>query len=102
MALTCGDLQIISRVHGPQTLYRAELQGARLFAEIADSGDTLTLDNKSVVDYGPTRPHREASDMDYRVPLADQLRQKGTGLRWIPGHREESQPATPGEKTDMH
>jgi len=50
-ALTCGELQIISRVQGPQTSYRAELQGARLFADVAENGDTLTLDNKSVVDY---------------------------------------------------
>ena len=40
-------------MQGSQTLYRAELQGAWLFAGLADDGDTLTLDNKSVVDYGP-------------------------------------------------
>ena len=64
------------------------MQGARLFAEVADNGDTLTLDNKSVVDYGPVRPHREASDMDYRIPLADKVQQKKAKLRWIPSHRE--------------
>ena len=100
-ALTCGELQIISRVQGPQTSYRAELQGARLFADVAENGDTLTLDNKSVVDYGPVRPHREASDMDYRVPLADKLQSKKAKLRWIPSHREESKATSPEEKEDI-
>ena len=50
-----------TQVPDPQTSYRAELQGARLFAEVTDDGDTLTLDNKSVVDDGPVRPHRDAS-----------------------------------------
>ena len=68
-ALSCGELEVISRVQGPQTSYRAELQGARLFVELAEDGDTLALDNKAVVDYGHVRPHWEASDMDYRLPL---------------------------------
>ena len=100
-ALTCGDLEVISRVQGPQTSYRAELQGARLFVELAEDGDTLTLDNKAVVDYGPIRPHREASDMDYRLPLADKLQQKRASLRWIPGHREEAQATSPADKQDI-
>ena len=57
--------------------------------ELAEDGDTLTLDNKAVVDHGP-HPHREASDTDYRLPLADKLQQKGASLSWIPGHREEA------------
>ena len=77
------------------------MQGARLFAEVTDDGDTLTLDNKSVVDYGPVRPHREASDMDYRIPLADKVQQKKAKLRWIPSHREESTATSPAEKEDI-
>jgi len=41
-----------------QTSYRAELQGACLFAAMASYGDTLTLDNKCVVDHGLQHPHR--------------------------------------------
>ena len=52
-AMLCGELEEITRVQGPQTSYRAELQGARLFVELAADGDTLALDNKAVVDYGP-------------------------------------------------
>ena len=77
------------------------MQGARLFAEAADDRDTLTPDNKSVVDYGPVRPHREASDMDYRIPLADKGQQKKAKLRWIPSHREESKSTSPAEKEDI-
>ena len=69
--------------------------------ELAEDGDTLALDNKAVVDYGHVRPHREASDMDYRLPLADKLQQKGASLRWIPGHREEAQATSPADQQDI-
>ena len=52
-AMLCGELEENTRVQGPQTSYRAELQGARLFVELAADGDTLALDNKAVVEYGP-------------------------------------------------
>ena len=51
--MLCGELEENTRVQGPQTSYRAELQGARLFVELAADRDTLALDNKAVVDYGP-------------------------------------------------
>ena len=52
-ALKCGPLKSILRVQGPQTSYRAELQGAVIFVELADPGDSLALDNQAVVEYGP-------------------------------------------------
>ena len=52
-AMLCEELEENTRVQGPQTSYRAELQGARLFVELAADGDTLALDDKAVVDYGP-------------------------------------------------
>jgi len=100
-AVTCGDLKVIARVQGPQTSYRAELQGAGLFAAMADDGDTLTLDNKAVVDHGSQYPHREASDMDYRVPLADALSKKKVTLKWIPGHRQLFQARNAAEREEI-
>ena len=66
MALTCGPLQVIARVHGLQTSYRAKLMGLCVAASLAQPGSSITLDNKAVVDHGPSEPHREASDMDLR------------------------------------
>ena len=39
--------------------------------------------------------------MDYRLPLADKLQQKGASLRWIPGHREEAQATSPADQQDI-
>jgi len=75
-ALKCGPLRVIARVQGPQTSYQAELQGALLFAHMSDEADTLALDNQAVVDYGSTWPHREPSDVDYRLQLADVVQKK--------------------------
>ena len=52
--MLCEELEENTRVQGPQTSYRAELQGAHLFVELAADGDTLALDDKAVVDCGPT------------------------------------------------
>ena len=38
--------------------------------------------------------------MDYCLPLADKLQQKGASLRWISGHREEAQATSPVDKQD--
>ena len=100
-ALKCGPLKSISRVQGPQTSYRAELQGAVIFAELVDLGDSLTLDNQAVVGYGPNCPHREASDTDYRLQLAPLIRRKETPLRWIPGHWEEQQAVDQNDLKDI-
>ena len=33
---------------------------------LADQEDELVIDNKAVLDYGATTPHRECSDVDLR------------------------------------
>ena len=52
-AATCGPLQIINRVMGPQDSYRAELQGSVMVTTHARPGDSLTLDNKRCWTPGP-------------------------------------------------
>ena len=59
-------MQIISRVTGPQDSYRAELQGSVIVTARACPNDTLTLDNKAVVDHRMREPMRECDDMDLR------------------------------------
>ena len=56
MALTCGPLQVIARVHAPQTSYRAELMGLCVAASLAQPGSCITLDKTAVVDHGPSVP----------------------------------------------
>ena len=68
---------------------------------MADEGGTLTLDNNAIVDHGPQHPHREASDMDYRVPLADALKEKKVTLKWILGHRQLSQAQNATEREEI-
>ena len=43
MALPCGPLQCIARVHGPQTSCRAELMGLCVAAHLAVPGSTITI-----------------------------------------------------------
>ena len=102
MALTYGPLQVIARVHGPQTSYRAELMGLCVAASLAQPGSSITLDNKAVVDHGPSVPHREASDMDLRCQAAALLRDKQIKVRWIPGHRIASAARDGQELDDIH
>ena len=52
----------------------------------------------SMVDNGPVHTHREASDTDYRTPVADKLRQKRAKRRGSPSLREESHATNPAEK----
>ena len=99
MALTCGPLQVIARVHGPQTSYEAKLMGLCVVASPAQPGSSITLDNKAVVDHGPSEPHREASDMDQAAAL---LRDKHITVRWIPGHRTASAARDAQELDDIH
>ena len=68
---------------------------------MSDEADTLALDNQAVVDYGPTRPHREASDMDYRLQLADLAQKKKSTFRWVRGHREEHHAADDKDLADI-
>ena len=102
MALTCGPLQVIAKVHGPRTSYRAELMGLCVAASLAQPGPSITLDNKAVVDHGPSEPHREASDMDLRCQAAALLRGKQITVRWIPGHRTTSAARDAQELDDIH
>ena len=102
MALTCGPLQVIAKVHGPQTSYRVELMGLYVAASFAQLGSSITLDNKAVVDHGPSEPHREASDMDLRCQAAALLRDKQITVRWIPEHRTASAARDAQELDDIH
>ena len=100
MAITCGGFQLIARVHGPQTSYRAELMGLCIVVELAPQGSTITLDNKAVVDHGPQNPHREASDIDIREMAAHIIQRKSITVRWIPGHRQLSDARDEQQHTD--
>ena len=41
--MTCGDLQVIARVSGPQCSYCAKVNGALLVAAMAEDQDTFFL-----------------------------------------------------------
>ena len=66
-AITCGPLQVITRVTGPQTSYKAELQRFAVNSALASANQELTNDNKAVVDHALHPPLRECSDMDLRL-----------------------------------
>ena len=69
VGIKCGQLEIIARVTGPQTSYRAELQGVAIVSCLVDQEDELVIDTKAVVNYGATTPHRECSDVDLRQTI---------------------------------
>ena len=50
-AITCGPLQVITRVTGPQTSCRVELQSFAVNSALASADQELTYDNKAVVDH---------------------------------------------------
>ena len=100
-AATCGPLQIISRVTGPQDSYRAELQGSVMVTAQAHTVDSLTLDNKAVVDYGPRPPDRESADMDLRQEPHTNLASTPIPLIWIAGHQHIRSAHTHQQKTDI-
>ena len=101
VGIKCGQLEIIARVTGPQTSYRAELQGAAVVSCLADQDDELVIDNKAVVDYGATTPHRECSDVDLRRVIETHQRNKQLRWRWIPSHRVIKRYHTEKEKKDI-
>ena len=100
-AATCGPLQIISRVTGPQDSYRAELQGSVLVTARARLGNSLILDNKAVVDHGPRSPDRECADMDLRKQLHTNLADTPIPLLWIAGHQHIRSAHTHQQKADI-
>ena len=100
-SVTCGPLRVTTRTQGPQTSYRAELQGAVIAAALADGGDSITIDNQAVVRCGAHRPHREAADMDYRERLANTYQSKTLALQWIPSHRTIIAKCTQAEREEI-
>ena len=68
---------------------------------LADHEDELVIDNKAVVDYGATTPHRECSDVDLRRIIEKHQRAKQLRWRWIPSHRVIKQYHTQKEKKDI-
>ena len=101
VGIQCGQLEIIARVTGPQTSYRAELQGAAILSCLADQEDELVIDNKAVVDYGATTPHRECSDVDLRQIIETHQAAKQLRWRWIPSHKVIKRYHTEKEKKDI-
>ena len=74
-AITCGPLLVITRVTGPQTSYRAELQSVAVNSTLASAHQELTYDNKAVVDHALQPPHRERSDVDLRLTIQEETEQ---------------------------
>ena len=86
-AITCGPLHVITRVTGPQTSYRAELQSFAFNSALASANQELTYD-KAVVDHALHFPHRECSDMDLRLTIQEETRNKPHRSSWVPSHRD--------------
>ena len=99
-AAICRPLQIISRVTGPQDSYWVELQRSVMVTAHARLGDSLTLDNKAVVDHGPRSPDRECANMDLRQQLHTNLTDTPVPLIWIAGHQHIRSAHTHQQKTD--
>ena len=99
-AITCGPLQVITRVTGPQTSYRAELQSLAVNSTLASTNQELTYDNKAVVDHALHPPHRECSDMDLRLTIQEETRNKPLPSRWVPRRRDVTK-ETKEERTEI-
>ena len=87
-AITCGPLQVITRVTGPQTSYRADIQSFAANSALANTNQELTYDNKAVVDHALHPPHRECSDMDLRLTILEETHDKPLRSRWVPSQRD--------------
>ena len=98
VGIKCGPLEIIARVTGPQTSYRAELQEAAIVSCLADQEDELVLDNKAVVDYGAITPH---SDVDPRQIIQTHQGAKQLRWTWVPSHTVIKRYHTDQEKKDI-
>ena len=90
--------EVMARVPGPQTSYRAEMFAALLAAEHALPHSTIYLDNKAVVEGGCAVISREVSDVDLRLKLQPILMSKHLTLQWIPSHRQVGPSHTPEER----
>ena len=100
-AITCGPLQVITRVTGPQTSYRAKLQSFAVNSALASAHHELTYDNKAVVDHTLHPSHRECSDMDLRLTIMEETQNKPLRLRWVPSHRDIGKAKTKEERTEI-
>ena len=99
--LTCGPLQVTSRVTRPQTSYRAALQSFAVNSSLASRNHELTYDNKAVVDHAVHPPHMECSDMDLRLTIQEETQNKPLHSRWVPSHRDIAKAKTKEERTDI-
>ena len=86
---------------GPQTSYRAELQSFAINSASASANHELTYDNKAVVDHALHPPHRECSDMDFRLTIQEETQNKPLRSRWVPSHRDFSKAKTKEERTEI-
>ena len=100
-AITCGPLQVITRVTGPQTSYRAELQSFAVNSALASTNQELIYDNKAVVDHALHPPHRECSDMDLRLTILEETKNKPLRSRWVPSHRDIAKAKTKEERIEI-
>ena len=53
----------------------------------AEPDDSLAMENKAVVDYGPQRPSQECTKIDLLSQLAGNLEPVPIQLHWMAGHQ---------------
>jgi hypothetical protein len=100
-AICNGPLEVLIRVSGPQTSYRAETLGATIAALWAKKNDTIKLDNKGVVCGVHDTLTREMPDRDLRSHLNALVKEKQLTVQWIPSHQVSTDAHLPGEKESI-
>ena len=99
--ITCGPLQVITQVTGPQTSYPAELQSFAVNLALASTNQELTYANKAIVDHALQLPHRECSDMDLRLTIQEETLSKPLRSRWVPSHRDIAKAKSKEQRTEI-
>ena len=88
-------VHVITRVTGPQTSYRVELQS------FAVTNQGLIYDNKAVVDHAVHLSHRGCSDMDLHLTILEETQSKPLRSTWVPSHRNIAKAKTKEERIEI-
>ena len=77
------------------------MYGLYLLSQRASPRQVAKLDNQAVTKVAATEPTREESDVDFRVPLANTMRQIKLQAEWIKRHRKEKEAKDNEDKKDI-
>ena len=78
----------MTRATGPHQSYTAKMQDVMIGSDLAQDGDKLFINNKTITTCAAVTPTHECAHMDLRQIVYNHLGTKSVDIEWICGHAQ--------------